>query len=122
MRGGAEGGAGRGGAGAGWAGPGRAGAGQTRVPYAQHLWALRAHPWTPAQGQEGSDREPGLSSSPEGLSLSCQLPSMSQIHCSSRRHHGPQEPQPFGVSEPLPGRPPPGRSPLPAAVTWRRGF
>ena len=67
--------AGRGGAGRGGAG---AGAGLPRAdPRALHAASLGSEspPRTPAQGLEGSDREPGLAVlTRERLSLSCQLP------------------------------------------------
>lgn len=59
-------------------GPERAGAGRAGAdPSALRAASLgsQSPPRTPAQGQEGSDREPGLAVlTREGLSLSCQLP------------------------------------------------
>lgn len=66
----------------GGAGRGRAGGGPGAGLSRADPGALRAAsldsqspPLTPAQGQEGSDREPGLAVlTREGLSLSCELP------------------------------------------------
>ena len=81
---------GRGGAGR---GRGRAYPGQTRVPYTQHLWALRAHPGLLLKVWKGRTGSRASRSSPESGCLSrASSPSTSQTHCSSRRHHWPQEP------------------------------